>query len=283
MSVTSPSDAEKTIVVTGASDGIGAAAARQLAKAGHRVVLVGRSLDKTKAVAAQVGTEEWFTADYAKLDDVRRLAAKLREACPRIDVLCNNAGGMFPGPVRTVDGFERTFQVDYLAGFLLTHLLLDRLLEAGATVVNTASIGAKLFGQLDLDNLNQFEGFAQDRAYGNAKLADIMHATALHQRYHGQGLSAVAYHPGVIGTNFGANAGGFMGWVYRTVGRRVMPRPATGGANLAFFAAGVPGQDWQSGQYYNNHRRVGRTHAQAYDQAMIDGLWDRTVNLLGLD
>jgi NAD(P)-dependent dehydrogenase (short-subunit alcohol dehydrogenase family) len=270
-------------VVTGASDGIGAAACLQLARAGHRVVVVGRSLDKTKAVAAQVGTEEWFTADFAKLDDVRRLADKLRATCPRIDALCNNAGGMFTGPVRTVDGFERTFQVDYLAGFLLTHLLLDVLLESKGSVVNTSSVGARMFGQLDLNNLNHFDDYASDRAYGDAKLAEIMFAAALHQRYGSQGLAAVAFHPGVIATNFASNAGGFMRWAYQSIGRHFMPKPAKGGAVLVHFALGMPGRDWESGRYYNNHRRIGRTNPQAADQALIDGLWDRSMGMLGLD
>src|ERR1700754_433274 len=97
----------KTIVVTGASDGIGAAAARQLHADGHRVVVVGRSPEKTRAVAAQVDGEG-LVADFAVLDEVRRLAAEIDAACPRIDVLVNNAGGSFPEQVKTIDGHDQT-------------------------------------------------------------------------------------------------------------------------------------------------------------------------------
>jgi NAD(P)-dependent dehydrogenase (short-subunit alcohol dehydrogenase family) len=109
----------KTIVITGASDGIGAAGARQLHQDGHRVVFVGRSPAKTQAIAGELGAE-CFLADFTRLDDVRTLAAALDRACPRIDVLVNNAGGIFGDRAKTADGFEKTFQVNHLAPFLLT-------------------------------------------------------------------------------------------------------------------------------------------------------------------
>lgn len=103
---------QKLIVVTGASDGIGAAAARQLHQDGHRVVIVGRSRQKTEALAAELNAAH-FVADFARLDEVRGLAAELKRACPRIDVLANNAGGVFGDPTPTVDGFEKTFQINH--------------------------------------------------------------------------------------------------------------------------------------------------------------------------
>ena len=119
----------KTIVVTGASDGIGAAAARQLHEDGHTVVVVGRSPDKTRQVAESIGAD-YEVADFADLRTVRRLAAKLAQRYPRIDVLANNAGGVFGTRDKTADGFEKTFQVNHLAPFLLTTLLLPTLLTA---------------------------------------------------------------------------------------------------------------------------------------------------------
>lgn len=119
MTHTSP----QTIVVTGASDGIGAAAARQLAAGNARLIIVGRSPKKTAAVAWATQAES-LVADFTRLDDVRSLAAALQARCAHIDVLAHNAGGMFAGPVRTADGFERTLQVNHLAPVLLTRLLL---------------------------------------------------------------------------------------------------------------------------------------------------------------
>ncbi|MCL2464932.1 MAG: SDR family NAD(P)-dependent oxidoreductase, partial [Micrococcales bacterium] len=112
----------KTIVITGASDGIGAAAARALAARGHEVVVVGRDPGKTNAVADEISAER-HVVDYARLDDVRALAAALADAHPRIDVLANNAGGINGKRRLTADGNERTFQINYLAPFLLTNLL----------------------------------------------------------------------------------------------------------------------------------------------------------------
>lgn len=147
--------AGKTIVLTGASDGIGAAAARQLAASPHRLILVGRSVEKTRAVAQEAGAE-WFTADFARLDEVRELAGKLDAAVgdDGIHVLANNAGGIFGDRTPTVDGFEKTMQVNHLAPFLLTNLLLPRLLAAQGSVINTSSIAHRLFGHIDVDDLD---------------------------------------------------------------------------------------------------------------------------------
>ena len=127
----------RTVVITGASDGIGAAAARRLHADGHRVVVVGRS-PETRAVAAELGVQH-HVADFARLDDVRALAADLA-SLERIDVLANNAGGIFGDRTLTADGFEKTLQVNHLAPFLLTALLLDTLLASGAAVVNLSLI-----------------------------------------------------------------------------------------------------------------------------------------------
>ena len=128
----------RTILLTGASDGIGAAAARRLVAAGHRVVLVGRSPSKTRALATDLGTP-FHVADFAELAQVRALAEAVRAEHPRIDVLANNAGGIWGRRMLTTDGYEMTFQVNQLAPFLLTHLLLPTLIDSSAAVVQTAS------------------------------------------------------------------------------------------------------------------------------------------------
>src|SRR5246127_5768122 len=133
----------RTIVITGASDGIGAAAARRLRRSGENVVVVGRSESKTAAVAAELGAD-YFVADFADLSQVRALADKIRFGYPRIDVLANNAGGMFTKAHKSVDGNDMIFQVNYLAPFLLTTQLMQVLLDSRATVVNTTSSSQKL-------------------------------------------------------------------------------------------------------------------------------------------
>ena len=142
----------RTIVITGASDGIGASAARTLGKLGERVVVVGRSAEKTERTAKEIGAD-YFVSDFAELAQVRQLAAQLKEKYPRIDVLANNAGGIMGQRGLTVDGHEKTFQINHLAPFLLTTELMDVLTASRATVINTSSAANALYGKLDLNDL----------------------------------------------------------------------------------------------------------------------------------
>lgn len=134
------------------SDGIGAAAARTLTAKGEKVVIVGRSAAKTAAVA-QALNAPYHVADFADLAQVRDLAGKLQAAYPRIDVLANNAGGIMGTRELTVDGFEKTFQVNHLAQFLLTSLLMPTLIASNAKVLQTASVAAQRYGRIDIDDL----------------------------------------------------------------------------------------------------------------------------------
>ncbi|SJN08102.1 putative oxidoreductase [Leucobacter sp. 7(1)] len=273
--------APQTIVLTGGSDGIGAAAARLLAGGPARLIIVGRSPAKTAAVAAATHAEH-IVADYRSLDDVRSLAATLHSRCERIDVLAHNAGGMFAGPVRTGDGFERTFQVNHLAPVLLTRLLLPLLLESRARIVSTASVGARLFGDIDFGDLDTQRGFTPSRAYGNAKLANILFTKGLHARYAEHGLAAVAFHPGMIATNFAADAGSTFQRLYHGTLTRFLRAPEHGGARLGYFIQGSPGTDWTSGAYYRSPGRIGRSHRLASDPTAIDTHWSQSAEMLGI-
>ncbi|MCI2419272.1 SDR family NAD(P)-dependent oxidoreductase [Saccharopolyspora sp. K220] len=218
----------KTIVITCASDGIGAAGARQLRKNGHEVVVVGRSREKTLAVARELGTDH-FLADFTKLDEVRELAAKLNDAYPRIDVLVNNAGGIFGDRAKTVDGFEKTFQINHLAPFLLTTVLMDNLIASHASVIQTSSSGARLFGKLNLDDLDHDKDFTPHLAYGTVKLENVLFTKELHRRYHAKGVSAAAFHPGAVATSFATESDSFMKRIYNSrIGRAFMVTPEKG-------------------------------------------------------
>ena len=268
-----------TVVLTGGSDGIGAAAARILATRDVNLVIVGRSAEKTRAVAEETGAD-FHIADFARLADVDRIAAQIAAAHGRIDVLANNAGGLFPGPQITEDGFEKTFQVDHLAPFMLTHRLLDALLKGGGAVVNTASIGAKIFGRLDLEDIQTLTTFSANRAYGNAKLANILFAKGLHERFGTQGLSAVAFHPGVIATSFASDGGTMMNRLYQGAAKRLLTSPEQGGGTLVHFITGTPGAEWTSGEYYSDRLQVTRTNRAAYDPEVIRRHWDMSEELL---
>lgn len=274
----------KTIVLTGASDGIGAAAARQLAGPAHRLILVGRSAEKTRAVAEETGAE-WFTADFARLDDVRALAGKIAAAVrdTGIDVLANNAGGIFGDRTPTVDGFEKTMQVNHLAPFLLTNLLLPRLLRAGGAVINTSSIAHRLFGHLDVDDLDNTRRFSPNKAYGDAKLANVLFAKSLHTKFHADGLSAVAFHPGTVQTNFAADSSSVMRLLYRTPLRHLVLIGADkGGATLRWFIEGTPDETWFSGAYYDERQLTAKVNPQVKDAALAEALWQRSAELVGL-
>lgn len=278
---------KRTIVITGGSDGIGAEAARQVARTqpSTRLILVGRSPQKTAAVAREVGADH-FLADYARLDDVRRLAADIRSTVGRIDVLANNAGGIFGERTVTVDGNEKTFQVNLLAPFLLTHLLLDPLRAGEGGVINTSSASARLVGKVDIDDLNHEKTYTPMRAYGDAKLANILFALGLDRHYRDQGINASAFDPGNVRTGFGAENNDFLTrLLYRTpLSKLALITPEKGGANLAFFLTGKPGYDWQAGRFYSQTKLASRrqTNKQTFDDALVEEFWRRARSLLGI-
>ncbi|MBC3844463.1 SDR family NAD(P)-dependent oxidoreductase [Streptacidiphilus sp. 4-A2] len=272
----------KIIVITGASDGIGAAGARRLRASGHTVVVVGRSPEKTQAVARELDSD-FFIADFTSLAAVRKLAADLDAGYPRIDVLVNNAGGVFGDRTRTVDGFEKTLQVNHLAPFLLTNLLMDRLLGSRASVIQTSSSGARLFGRIDIEDLNNDTRFTPHKAYGDTKLENILFTRELHDRFHGRGLSSAAFHPGAIATGFASDSTSFMRFVYRNpVGRAFLQSPDRGARPLVRLAEGTPAVDWQSGTYYEKTKPARRNNPQAEDAALARLLWERSADLVGL-
>ncbi len=256
----------ETIILTGASDGIGAAAARALVASGRELVIVGRSPSKTARIADELGADH-FVADYSRLSDVRRLAADLLDRYPRIDVLANNAGGMFRSHEPTEDGHDPTIQLNYLAPFLLTNLLMDRLVSSDARVINTSS-GSNLGARLDLAKLD-----SPARAYSNAKLAVVLFTRELARR----GIRSAAFHPGVVATHFSRDLRMHV-FYERVLGRFMIP-PATGADTLVWLATTQPGVDWVSGEYYYK-RQVGRVNRQAEDAGLARLLWDRSSSLL---
>lgn len=272
----------RTIVITGASDGIGAAAARQLHAAGARVVVVGRDPGKTRAVAESIGADA-HVADFADLAQVRSLAATLLERYPRIDVLANNAGGIFGDRTVTTDGFELTFQVDHLAPFLLTQLLTERLIESRASVIQTSSAAAQRFSRFDIDDLQGERDYSASAAYGNAKLANVLFTKELQRRFGAQGLSAVAFHPGVIASSFASASTGMWRWMYTNpLVSRLLTGTEVGGGRLAWLALGAPGVDWTPGEYYAKNK-VAKTSPLADDTELARDLWERSTRMLGRD
>jgi NAD(P)-dependent dehydrogenase (short-subunit alcohol dehydrogenase family) len=272
-----------TVVLTGATRGIGRAAAIELARRGAELALVGRDSGRVRATADEARSVgggapvHEHVADLARLDEVRRLASELLERHPRIDVLANNAGAMFSSRHVTPDGFEQTFALNHLAPFLLTNLLLDRLVAARARVVTTASDAHK-GGLVDLDDLNAERGrFRSGRVYGTSKLCNVLFTRELQRRR--PELTANCFHPGVIRTGFGKNDGALVR-VGITIAGLFMGSPDSGARPLVWLARD-PAAGELRGQYVEKEQPVAPS-AAARDDVLAAALWERSEALTGV-
>jgi NAD(P)-dependent dehydrogenase (short-subunit alcohol dehydrogenase family) len=268
------------VVLTGATRGIGRAAAIELARRGAEIALVGREQERISAVAQEAAAAgggapvHEHVADLALMDDVRRLGGELRERYQHIDVLANNAGAMFASRKVTPEGFELTFALNHLAPFLLTHLVRDRL--AGGRVVTTAS-DAHQGGRLRLDDLQSEQSYSAMRVYGTSKLCNILFTRELARR--ALELHANCFHPGTVRTGFGKNDGGI--WkVLTTLAGPFFRSPERGARSLVWLAlsdhaAGLTGE-------YVEDEKVATPSARARDDELARGLWERSAQLVGL-
>ena len=269
------------VLLTGATRGIGRAAAIELARQGAEVALVGREPERVRAVADEARAAAGATAqvhehvaDLTLMADVRALADEARERYGQIDVLANNAGALFASRQLTSEGLERTFALNHLAPFLLTNLLRERL--AGGRVVTTSS-DAHEGGRLDLDDLQSERSYAAMRVYGTTKLCNIMFTRELAKR--APELHANCFHPGVVRTGFGKNENGI--WkVLTTLGGPFFRSPERGARSLLWLAlsdeaAGLTGE-------YVQDEKVIAPSAQARDETLAQGLWERSSELTGL-
>lgn len=279
--VTDPTDLTgRTIVITGASSGIGRVAAIRLSERGATVAVVGRNAERTREVAAEVGGEA-FIADFDRLDDVRHLAQALLTTYPHIHVLANNAGGLVSKRGMSADGHERTFQHNHLAPFLLTSLLLERLTESAGRVISTAS-GANMFGRLDLDDLDwtarRYVGGW--RAYGTSKLETILFIRELARRTEGTGVDAFAFHPGFVATGFGADSAMLKFAQFISRGSLGIS-PEQGGAPLVHLAS-TPDVGSPSGTYFDGLKPNGRELKIASNRAIARTLWEKSAQMVGV-
>ena len=278
----STAEKRRVVVVTGGSDGIGAAAARMLASRGDEVVIVGRSPDKTRAVAAETGAEG-HVADFTRLDQVRDLARELRSRHSRVDVLLNNAG-LIAGPQRTVtaDGHELTFQVNHLAGFLLTMLLREPIAAARGKVITTSSrAGTARDATVVPGDLDMAEGYDGLRAYKASKLANILFTRELARRWGPLGVSAAAAHPGMVRSQWGRSGPAAVRLVMNSPFRLAMRSPERGADTLVWLATSAPGRDWESGGYFADRKPAAANRA-ADDASLAAELWDRSAHMCGL-
>lgn len=278
----------RTCLVTGATSGMGAIAALELARLGATVIVAGRSARKCAARAEAIGREtgarvETAVADLESLAQVRSMARDVARRFERLDVLVNNAGTRLRDRKTTVDGLEKTFAVNYLSHFLLTNLLLERLRASpSARIVNVAS-DAHALGKIELDNLQGERHYTQIDAYARSKLALVMFAYELSRRLRGRPVTANAVHPGIVATNFGDENGFVGGWLrvrLRNLTKRSWLTPEEGARNLV-HAASSPDLEGVTGRYLDQGRDVPSSPA-SYDEAVARRLWDASSALCAL-
>ncbi|KQV94150.1 SDR family NAD(P)-dependent oxidoreductase [Streptomyces sp. Root369] len=274
----------RTVVVTGASAGIGAAAARRFGELGATVAVVGRSQEKTAAVAAQAGGRAHLV-DFGSLDDVRRLAAELLATYGRIDILANNAGAMFASRKTSVDGHEMNFQVNHLSPFLLTNLLLERLTASpDARVVNTGSMQYRK-ARLDLDDLDSTRiRYSNLKVYGASKLATILFTRELAKRMQDTGVTASVFHPGAIPTDVTRDSAWQRTLLKSPLGgviKAAMSTPEQGAEPLLHLAT-VADPHTVNGAYFHRLTREEPKNQQARDPHLAVQLWERSAELTGL-
>ena len=267
----------KTVVITGASSGIGAAAARALAQAGATVAVVGRNRERTNEVAAACsGHGRAFVADMSSLASVAALARELDEAYPVIDVLANNAGFIAAKKEQTVDGLESTFAVNHVAPFLLTRLLEPNLKASAEARVITTSSSAHNAGWLDRP-FNPSARWNSWAAYGDSKLANIAFTAALDRRMAGTTVSANCFHPGVVHTGFGRDKG-WLSMMQNLFGGLVLLTPEKGADTLVFLASD-PLAATTTGVFWVK-RKVRNPSQAARDLVSAQLLWTQTEALV---
>lgn len=275
----------KTVMVTGATSGIGTATARALAAQGATIVLVGRSREKSAAVAEQIrratgsATVDFLLADLTSHQAIRRLAGEFRERYERLHVLVNNAGGLFMSRQLSVDGIEMTLALNHLSYFLLTSLLLDTLKASAPARVVSVSSHLHRDARIDFDNLQLQRGYSGFRAYGLSKLANILFTFELARQLEGSGVSANTLHPGIVKTNFGSNNGLF-GRLMR-LGMNFTSISPEEGAQTSVYLASSPEVEDVTGAYFEKCTSV-RAAEQAYDRADAARLWQVSEQLTGI-
>lgn len=275
----------RTMLVTGGTNGIGLATATALASAGARVGVVGRDPDRGRAAVESItsahGSEvRLFTADLSRQDDVRRLAREVEEAFGDLTVLVNNAGGYWAHRHLTADGLEWTFAVNHLAPYLLTRLLVPRLVANAPARVVTVSSGAQAMGRIDLADPQSEHRYSGQRAYNASKLANVLFTYELARRLEGTGVTANTLHPGVVRTSFGKQDAGRWMAALTGVVAPFMKSPEDG-ARTSVYLASASEVATATGAYYAN-AQPRRSSASSYDEGLAAELWRVSAELVDL-
>jgi len=277
--------AQRICMVTGASSGIGKETSRKLAELGATVVLVCRNQKRGEKAMSEIkdasnnAEVELLVADFASLDSVRALAKEYLKKHDSLHVLVNNVGGVNVTRSLTADGFETTFQVDYLSHFLLTNLLLEVLEKSAPSRIINVSSASHYRGHLNFDDLQMKKRYGVMKAYSQAKLAQVLFTYELSKRLEGTGVTVNSLHPGAVATNIWKSPMGpfsFLG----NISRLFLLSPERG-AETPVYLASSPEVDGATGRYYD-HMREKQSSTESYDRATAEKLWDESEKLTGL-
>ncbi len=272
-------------LITGATSGIGKAAATLLAGQGYDMVLTGRNPDKVantvEEIRAKTGSHavHGLVADFADLGQVRRLAGQFKEQFPRLDVLINNAGAYFNKRQRTGYAVEKTFLVNHLAPFLLTNLLLDSLKKSSSARIVNVSSNAHENARLDLNDLNFDRFYFGFWAYGRSKLANLLFTYELSRRLSGKNITANALHPGRVGTDIFKTDFSILGGPFKWFMERISLTPEQGADNTVYLASS-PDVEGISGKYFVKRRAV-PSSPLSYDERLAHQLWEVSERITG--
>ncbi|MCW2638660.1 MAG: short-chain dehydrogenase [Dactylosporangium sp.] len=277
--------AGRTVLVTGGTGGIGRATALGLATMGAHLAITGRDRGRTEGAAREIGAVgggqvDVFVVDLSSQSQVRRLADEVLQRLSRIDVLVNNVGGYWNTRHVTADGLERTFAINHLAPFLLTHLLLDRLKQSAPARVVTVSSNAQAMGRIDVDDLQGERSYSGARAYNQSKLANVLFTYELARRLQATSVTANALHPGVVRTSFGAEDPGRVQRLFVPFMRPFMKAPAQGAVTSVHLAS-APDLEQVTGRYFANSKPK-RSSKRSHDEATAARLWQVSADLVGL-
>ena len=276
----------KTVVITGATSGIGEVAALELAAKGARIVFIARDRARGEATLAKLNsrapglTHKVHYADLTLLAEMKRVAAEIAASEPRIDVLVNNAGAAFAQRQVTADGFELTFALNHLSYFVVTAGLRERLLGSPSARIVSTSSSAHRGMALDLDDLQSSKGYSSLIAYGRSKLENILFTRELARRIRGTGLTANCLHPGLVATRFGHRSGGVLQPFLKAL-QNFGSTPEKGAETIVYLASSPEVAD-VSGEYFVKNK-IAKTSGAARDPALAAALWKQTAELTGVD
>jgi NAD(P)-dependent dehydrogenase (short-subunit alcohol dehydrogenase family) len=277
----------KTILISGATNGIGKQSALELAKMGAQIVIIGRNKAKTEETLREIQSSSGnkdvhaLIADLSSMAEVRRVADDFKKQYARLDVLLNNAGGFFSERQESVDGYEMTFALNHLSYFLLTHLLLDRLKANAPSRIVSVSSEAHMMSPLNFDDLQskQSYGMAGFRPYGQSKLMNVMFTYELARRLAGTGVTANALHPGAVNTGFGKNNRGLMNVAMKIF--TFFAIKVEDGAKTSVYLASSPEVEGVTGKYFDKCKQK-QSSQVSYDEAAQKRLWEISEQLTGI-